>query len=78
MFLAPRTNELHNAQRALLHAHEAVSTLTLEFLRYPSAYALLLSVLPREYLWLCKTAKQAPDVALLEPCVPTSSRSENA
>jgi hypothetical protein len=74
--LARRANELDNPQHAMLHAHEAISTLSQEFLCRPNAHAPLLRVMLREYLSLCETTQQSPDLTLLEPLLPYFANEE--
>ena len=68
--LALCTRDVRGAMEALPFAHDAVATLSPEFLRHQSAHAELMGVVRREYLELCESAGQAPDLELLAPLLP--------
>lgn len=68
--LALRTRDARSAADALPFAHDAVATLSPEFLRHQSSHSGLMRAMRREYLELCESAGQAPDPELLAPLLP--------
>ena len=68
--LALCTRDVRGAADALPFAHDAVATLSPEFLRHQSSHSRLMRVVRREYLELCESAGQAPDLELLAPLLP--------
>ena len=68
--LALCTRDVSSAVDALPFAHDAVATLSPEFLRHQSSHSGLMRAMLRDYLQLCQSAGQAPDLELLAPLLP--------
>ena len=74
MVLALRTRDISSAVDALPFAREAVVTLQFELLRHPAAYLRLMRQMLGDYVRLCQSAGQEPDLDLLgtlSPCFTT-------